>query len=795
MPATRFHTFLSHNSADKPAVEELARRLQRDGIQCWLDKWHLIPGDSWQPAMEEALDACDSCCVFVGPGGIGPWQNEEMRAAIARRVQEGHGRFRVIPVVLPGGKRERRSRLPAFLAATSWVQFRDSLAEEEGFHRLESGIRGVAPGPGPGQAYFEGECPYRGLQVFQPEHAAFFFGREARVDWVLEKLRAGFGTPDETRFLAVIGASGSGKSSFVRAGLIPAIRQGKLEGSGQWPILLCRPGYDPLEELATALYGNETIRAVVPDAGNLMDRFAEEERRLHLTTKTALHGNPESRRAVIIVDQFEEVFTLCQAQARRRRFFDNLLYAATIPGGKTVVILTLRADFYARCSAYPELALALSENQELVPPMTPEELRRAIQQPARLSGCELESGLTEVLLREMKDQPGALPLLEHALRELWQRREGRRLTIAAYHEIGELSGALEQQADKLFHALNDAEQDACRRIFLRLVQPGEGSEDTKRRAWRRELGDTAIVDSVIQKMAGARLIVTEGDHETDREAGRDGFIEVSHEALIRGWPKLRGWIDADREAIQTQHRLAQSAREWREKMDESYLYTGALLAQAEEWEKQHETDLNDLEREFLDASVAKRDQQRREEAEAAHRLFRRTATGAVVAVVLMVVAVWMAWEANQQQQVAEEKTTEAEHLLANNYWASGIRAEKKNDPVAAAHFFAKATQKYSDEIAIKTGRLKLQTTRLSHNAVTLDTFLDLGGSRIVEVFDDRALILTGSKDTARLWRAKDGAQVAQMKHGYVWGSELSLDGSLIVTSSPLSYFSLALIPG
>nr|VFK32737.1 MAG: TIR domain-containing protein [Candidatus Kentron sp. MB]VFK34587.1 MAG: TIR domain-containing protein [Candidatus Kentron sp. MB]VFK76870.1 MAG: TIR domain-containing protein [Candidatus Kentron sp. MB] len=506
MSATRFHTFLSHNSADKPAVEELARWLQRDGIQCWLDTWHLIPGALWQPAIEEALDVCDSCCVFVGPGGIGPWQNEEMRAAIARRVQEGYGKFRVIPVVLPGGKREPRSRLPTFLAATTWVQFRDSLAEKEGFHRLKSGIRGIAPGPGPGQALFEGECPYRGLQAFQPEHAAFFFGREARVDWVLEKLRAGFGSLDETRFLAVIGASGSGKSSFVRAGLIPAIQQGRLQGSDQWPIILCRPGYNPLEELATALYGNQTIRdAMEGGVGKLMDRFLVEERELHLTTKTRLHGHPESRRAVIVIDQFEEVFTLCQMEERRRRFFDNLLYASTIPGGKTVVILTLRADFYAKCSAYPDLALALSENQELVPPMTPEELRRAIQEPAYLSGCELESGLIEVLLREMKDQPGALPLLEHALHELWQRRKGRRLTVAAYHEIGELRGALEQQADKLFDALSDAEQDACRRIFLRLVQPGEGSEDTKRRAWRHELGDTAIVDSVIQKMADARL--------------------------------------------------------------------------------------------------------------------------------------------------------------------------------------------------------------------------------------------------------------------------------------------------
>ncbi|MEI8017445.1 MAG: toll/interleukin-1 receptor domain-containing protein [Schlesneria sp.] len=258
MSFASFHVFLSHNSVDKPAVEELARRLKADGIEAWLDKWHLVPGTPWQPALEQALADSMSVAVFVGPSGISPWQDEEMRAAISKRVRQKDNEFRVIPILLPGGTREERSRLPEFLLASTWVEFRNSLDEDEAYHRLKSGVLGVAPGLPPGAAIFEGECPYRGLQAFQPEHSAFFFGREARIEWLLNALRPAqsfdrSGTPRENRFLAIVGSSGSGKSSLARAGLVPALRNGKLEGSATWPILICRPGHDPLESLQLRL--------------------------------------------------------------------------------------------------------------------------------------------------------------------------------------------------------------------------------------------------------------------------------------------------------------------------------------------------------------------------------------------------------------------------------------------------------------------------------------------------------------------------------------------------------------
>ncbi len=619
--AVRYKSFLSHNSEDKPLVRELALRLKDEGIECWLDEWHLTPGEPWQWEIEEALDKCDTCTVFVGPSGLGDWQHEEMRWAIGKRVSNRESRFRVIPVLLPGANRPQRSHLPGFLVATTWVDFRESLDDEIAFRRLRCGILGLKLDPVYGSAIREGECPYRGLKPFHEEHAPLFFGREARVEWLVERLKKGLGTNDETRFLAIIGASGSGKSSLARAGLIPAIRRGEVNGFAE-PVVVCRPGHDPLENLAVALKAEPSLRGAIDDVGDFIDRLAAKSNRLHLMTKEALHGQDENRRAVILVDQFEEVFTLCNDEQRRRAFIDNLLYATNVTGGKTLVILTMRADFYGKCATYERLATMVSDSQELVPPMAADELRRAIESPAQRSGCELEPGLTELLLQDMRHQSGALPLLQHALLQLWERRSGRRLTIKDYQEIGELEGALEQHANSVFESMDAAKQEACRRILLRLTQPGEGGEDTKRRVPITQLGENEIVRSVTSLLAETRLITTEteGGHE-------ESYVEVSHEALIRGWNRLGQWIEEDRDSLRVQHRLSQATQEWLEKdEDESFLYSGARLAQAEEWAKLHPSDVTTSEDRFLQACIEVRDRQKRKEEqqrELEQELFRR----------------------------------------------------------------------------------------------------------------------------------------------------------------------------
>lgn len=481
--APQFDAFLSHRRADKPAVEELARRLKHDGIEPWLDKWNLVPGEPWQEAIEEALNRCATCVVFVGTGGLGPWHHEEMRNAIERRVTDPT--FRVIPVLLPGAERGDRSRLPGFLTRTTWVEFRKSLDDKDAFHRLKCGIRGIAPGQAPGEAIYEGRCPYKGLKHFDRDQAQFFFGREALTEWLLDAIRPR--GDDSNRFLAILGPSGSGKSSLARAGFVPALERGELEGSAAWPIVVLRPGSNPLESLAVALAAHPKLRERLPRVGKLENQLREDERGLHLALRVCLHGQPETRQVLVLVDRFEEIFTLCDHAEGRQRTIDNLLYASLVARGRTVVVLTMRADFYAKCAAYPDLAAALSAHQLLVGSMSDDELRDAIEKPAFLCGCELEAGLVDASLRDIEGQPGALPLLQHTLLELWEGRTGRRMTLEKYRDIGGIEGALERTAEEIFTGFDDAEKEVCRRIFLRLTQPGEGTEGTKRKAPREKL--------------------------------------------------------------------------------------------------------------------------------------------------------------------------------------------------------------------------------------------------------------------------------------------------------------------
>jgi WD40 repeat protein/Flp pilus assembly protein TadD len=595
-----YDVFLCHNQADKPAVEELADRLRAAGLNPWLDKADLRRGVQWTAEVEKCLvEESASCAVMIGPSGLGPWQKRELDLALDRQVEAGrtNSSFPVIPVLLPGGKLET---LPGFLKGHTCVSFPKVLDDNDAVDELIRAIRGLPPLRTQPAG---NECPYRGLQYFDVAHAAYFHGRQKLTERLIGKLRPDRQNRAASRFLAIVGASGSGKSSLARAGIVASLQRGAIEGSAEWPVVICRPGSDPCVNLAIELAKSG---ALGPDKqaakDHLKERMLKDPKALHESIQLSLPSDSPQRRLVILVDQFEELFTICRDEPQKQAFVDNLVFASQVEHGQTVVLLAMRADFYGKCAAYSNLARALSECQELIGPMTPDELREAIEKPAQKVGCELEPGLVELLLKEIVNEPGSLPFLQFALKELWKRRAGRRLTTEAYRAIGEVAGALKRKANEVYEALAPQQQKICRRIFLRLTEPGEGTEDTKRRVPISELetqaGSPGEVEGVLFGLSEAetRLVTSEA---------KDGerFFEVAHEALIRGWPLLRAWIDADRAALLTQRRLTETANQWKShRRDASFLYTGARLAAAREWAAAHGEEINPLESEFIKTS-------------------------------------------------------------------------------------------------------------------------------------------------------------------------------------------------
>jgi hypothetical protein len=435
--------------------------------------------------------------------------------------------------------------------------------------------------------------------------------------------------------------------------------------------------------------------------------MAKEPRSLHLYVRRLLTPSPalllrKGGGLLLIVDQFEELFTLCRDEDERRAFIGNLLTAVKPEGdGPTMVVLTLRADFYADCAQYENLREVLARHQEYIGPMSTEELRRAIELPAQRGGYEFEPGLVELILRDVGDEPGALPLLSHALLETWRRREGRRLTLAGYAEAGGVRGAIAQTAETVFGRLTADQQTIARRIFLRLTELGEGAQDTRRRVARAELEALATVDQrgltaeefsgpppavsgppsavtlVLQTLVTARLVTS------DQEAA-----EVAHEALIREWPALRQWLNDNREGLRLHRRLSEAAQEWqRLQRDPSILYRGVRLAQASEWAEQYPQELTALEQQFLTAGKqaeenerlreleqaralaeaewqrAEAEQQRAEAQQQAAIKLRKRARLALaiglVALIAAMVAGFFAWQANENAKLAATRELQA----------------------------------------------------------------------------------------------------------------------------------------
>jgi WD40 repeat protein len=521
----------------------------------------------------------------------------------------------------------------------------------------------------PGRLPADAPVPYRGLESFQPEDVEWFYGREKLTELLMSRLYRRYAAGG---LLAVVGPSGSGKSSLLRAGMVPAVRAGALgvAGSDRWPVLLLTPGSRPLGEFAhqlSAVTGEHSgqILATLRRAPNTAVGFT-----LPAPGPGGANGGddetdqPAARRLVVVVDQFEELFTLCDDDQERQAFLAALSTAAgTRPhaaseearaAGWALVVLGLRADFYAHALRYPELVAALQDTQVVVGPMTESDLRRAIVEPARKANIDIEDGLVELLLRELAPatdavsrgahEAGALPLLSHTLRATWERGHRRRMTIAGYQESGGIQGAVARSADDVYGTLTPRQQLLARQIFLRLVHVADDASDTRRRVPRAELPfDDADAGWVLERFVEQRLITADVDR-----------VEITHEALLAAWPRLREWIDADRAGLRTHRQLTGAAEAWRDSgQDPHLLYRGARLTAAREWDASpaHRADLNWLERQFLDASVAHDLAEQR----AARRRTGRLQQLLALSTVLLVVAALLAFYAFQQRGAADQE--------------------------------------------------------------------------------------------------------------------------------------------
>lgn len=598
--------------------------------------------------------------------------------------------------------------------------------------------------------------PYKGLRAFEEADAADFFGREALSEHLVERL-------SQTRFLGVVGPSGSGKSSVVRAGLVPALRRGAVEGSEAWRIVQMVPGAYPLEELEAAL-----LRVADMPPSSLIEQLEEGERGLVRALKRVLPD--DGSELVLVLDQLEEVFTLVEDERIRTHFLAILERAVTDPHSRVRVVTTLRADFYDRPLLYSGFAELLRDYVEAVVPLTPDEFERAISAPADRVGVTLEPGLLAEMISDVAHEPGALPLLQYSLTELYERREGNVLTRDAYQAVGRVSGALAQRAEDIYSELSEPAQHAARQLFLRLITLGEGAEDTRRRVDRAELGamevDQDALAEAIDAFGASRLLSFDRDPRTGTAT-----VEVAHEALLREWARLRRWIDAAREDVRMHRRLAAAARDWAESSREpSYLLRGSQLAQFDVLADESSVALAAGEREFVDASRAESRRQLLRQQRENRRL--KVLLGGVAALLLLAVAAGVV--ALLQRQSAKREATVA---LARELGARAV-AEPRID---RAMLLAREGANLDD--SHQTAGTLLAT--LLRTPAALGTFASPITDRplgIVLSPDGRTLAAIENTDTVRFYdtRTRKESSPPLRNHGYGQPPAYTRDGKFVL---------------
>lgn len=666
--------------------------------------------------------------------------------------------------------------------------------------------------------YWKQHSPFRGLQVFEPQDAWLFFGRDSEIEELASRLT-------RTPVLVVVGNSGCGKSSLVRAGLVPALRVERsgvqsqngnhVADSGPWRVAVLRPSAAPFDYLAEVL-PNQLAPGLslgeqaefIADCREKLPEGGEALRNAVSALANKATDGPDDTPILLVVDQFEELFTLTANREIRERYIDALLATSRWDGAVPVhLVLVLRADFYSHCIEYPGLSRCLETNVYNVPRMTHEQLRESIEKRLEIAGAVAEPGLIDALLDDIGSEPGDLALLEHALTQLWERCGGfaSTLTNSAYAAIGRLRGALSAHADEVYGALSEEQKPLAQKIFLELVHLGDGAPDTRRRVTKDFLlafGTAEEVETLLTRLASNRLIAI------SRES-RQAFVEVSHEALIREWSSLREWIAQNREELRLGRRLGEAAEEWESlKKDSGALLQGARLAQGQEWLLRHQ-DASALVREFIQASIDAHEEADRRELRRQKAAAKRLRWFASALATLLIVALGAAWFAHRQKVLAEARTlaAQSEQMLTRDQGRALDLAIRSWNMVRTQEGYLAVTKalpqtlsvlKHEDEIAstlFSPDGQRILTASSDHTARVWSTadghvLATLQGHtdklEYAEFSPDGERIVTASDDhTARVWNTADGHLLAIL-HGHterVWSAVFSFDGTRIVTAS------------
>lgn len=669
--------FISYSRKNEAFAERIARDLSDAGLDVWIDLRQIQVGELWEQEIYRGLERAEFIVLCLSPASLA---SEWVQREVMTTKEAGK---RIYPVMVEDCFKELQAHPTlSWLTAVQFIKFEGRY--EQAFPELLEALPGGRK-LGAYDIYNPANIPnpFKGLEAFQQRDAAYFFGREDVIQRALNRMR-------RTRFLAVVGASGSGKSSIVRAGIIPQIRNGALPGSDTFPVLIFTPGANPLESFATRLHPliaanypartPETVLADLRDGNKSISVLLE-----------ALTNLPETARLLLVIDQFEEVFTRA-AGIERQQFLDLLRLMVTADTARTQLLVTMRSDFFGHLSHYPELAaLFEGDNLLIVAEMTTANLIQAIEGPAKAVGLKYDAGLVEKILEDVKSQPGSLPLLQYALKELYERRDGARLTLAAYEAIGGVRQALAKHAENIYSQLGSAQQEHMRRVLLRLVEVGSSGEATRRRVPRNELSFRDIADededAILEILTApdSRLLTASRSINT---GGTEPvtWYEVSHEALIREWERFRDWVASSADNLRYESEIRKAAQDWHNGgKDAAYLLTGKRLNRAEIWLEDSEA--TSLQREFIAASIlarAEREQTERQQLERELKLQRQSrlllGLGFLVSTILLMFAAAAFLTARNTN--IELENSQLQIQQANSALEEQIRIARENEATA-----------------------------------------------------------------------------------------------------------------